>query len=245
VNLTPEIETIVQRTAKRFAPRDRPDLEQEARIAIWQLSDDTPVKMLNIIIWRRMVEAMRAMGGKTGSHTQHVRSPGALTEKLASNLAGDGQRDFEIVDARLDAHAALRAMPRRQRKALALRYLHELPLKECARRLGVTYGGLRWICLHGSDRPYRGEPKVQAPVAPKEEVDVVRSIAAHDRAAFLRSLPWTHRLVADAYFRGMPEAKMRARFVMRRRELQAYLAAIRRHAAKWVRAAQAGQAAHA
>lgn len=61
----------------------------------------------------------------------------------------------EIVDMRLALGAALRSLPRRQRQAIALRYLADLPYAEVATLLHISQGSVK-LHVHRGLKALRG-----------------------------------------------------------------------------------------
>jgi RNA polymerase sigma factor (sigma-70 family) len=84
--------------------------------------------------------------------------PVELTEDVVLVAPGD---PLAAADARADLHMAARRLDERERLALALRYLADLPRAEVARRLGlsevqtsrVVHGALHKCCQALAERP--------------------------------------------------------------------------------------------
>jgi RNA polymerase sigma-70 factor (ECF subfamily) len=77
---------------------------------------------------------------------------------------GDGDRPgTDAPDESLDLRRALAALPRRQREAVVLHYLLDLPVAEVAAVLGLTPGGVKHAL-------FRGRRSLSGAMAVEEEV---------------------------------------------------------------------------
>jgi RNA polymerase sigma-70 factor (ECF subfamily) len=121
-----------------------------------------PVANLYRIARCRLIDYLRRRGRATDL---------LLAEDLAAAESGGGHRD-ELADVvrRIDLGAALRELTERERQALGLRYVADLPVKECAEILEVGIDNMKKI-LKTALKKLRQSPRMegyQSPQAAKE-----------------------------------------------------------------------------
>lgn len=94
----------------------------------------------------------RRIGGRAGPWVVRVATNLAIDhtrrrarERRADPEAatGTGAAGVEAVPAQVDLHRALRALPRRQRQVVALRYFGDLSEREIAAELGMAPGSVK------------------------------------------------------------------------------------------------------
>ncbi len=134
------------------------------------------------------VQEALARAWATSRRGEHIRSLKAWVAAVAMNILRSRFRRLLVelrsrrlaearpgellsgVEERLDVVAAVRALPRRQRDAVVLRYFVDLDIPEVARVLGTTEGATRGI-LHRARQALAGALQLRDP---EEEDDVAK-----------------------------------------------------------------------
>lgn len=142
-----EVEVPLRRFAERIAPPglDPEDLAAEGlarAYARWPRLRQIPYRRA----WLFRVTANVALDGRRriGTSLRHAAGDAPLTEG-----APDRSSTEDEVTRRATLRAALVALPRRQREALALRYLGDLSLGEAAGAMSVSTETVKTHCERG------------------------------------------------------------------------------------------------
>jgi RNA polymerase sigma-70 factor (sigma-E family) len=119
---------------------DAADVAQEAvarAAARWSQVGADPVPWTVRVASRLAIDGLRR-------RRRDERRVSELSRGLAEH-GGDGHSD-----ASLDLRRALRALPRRQREVVVLRYLADLPEADVARALGISPGSVKSAASRGA-----------------------------------------------------------------------------------------------
>lgn len=116
--------------------------------------------------WRRIEGHARAWVGRVSSNLAlDVVRRRARPEPHHDHDTGDPN---DLTAERLQLVAALSALPRRQRQAVVLRYLADLPEKQVAEELGCSVGSVKSAASRGL-AALRESLSVPVPIAPLAE----------------------------------------------------------------------------
>ncbi|MBL7523038.1 sigma-70 family RNA polymerase sigma factor [Frankia sp. CNm7] len=137
------------------------DITQEAYLRVWHAWDRIDPQAALAYLRRTVVNLAIET---TRRQARAERREGALCATAHAPSAEDVAL-ARLLDA--DVHAALRALPARQREAILLRHIHDLPLLDTAGEMGCAEGTVKAYISRGLDtlRAHLDADK-QVPAAP-------------------------------------------------------------------------------
>ena len=107
-----------------------------------------------LVRWRRMHDYAPAWVARVSVNLALDRTRSARrADRLAPLATKTASADrYDLAARRRDLAVAMSALPRRQREAVALRYLADLPEAETASAMGCTVGTVKSTAARGLDR---------------------------------------------------------------------------------------------
>ncbi|MFN8022494.1 MAG: sigma-70 family RNA polymerase sigma factor [Acidimicrobiales bacterium] len=102
-----------------------------------------------LVRWRTVSEYAPAWCARVSTNLALDR---VRRERRQPPRPADAGSDESIADRRRDLVAALKALPKRQREAVALRYLADLPEADAASALGCSVGTIKSATSRGLER---------------------------------------------------------------------------------------------